>query len=737
MNLEIRYSPPNQSQQVVPVRDRLMIGTLLSNEVVIRATAVEPIHAMIEVLENGVHMLTDLGSHSGVLLNGKRVEVESPLSIGDKITIGDVVIEVCNHQTAVAAAEAAEAAPQFKAAQNDGTKVGAEVTIMSGRPGMAAQNAATPRVEQQAESLHEDSSDHDDAEEADDMAAGDDVKTTVRAAPRGDGRGSDDDGDMLFSPRNAKPSGNVLEVVSYWDDTILDIDLFHPKFKNFDRVLIGQPPKAHFLSGSDNDVKAHELASVTEEGYTLHLMADMSARLRKGGKVLEESGEKTVNMSKHDIAHISQGPLKYFLMFIKPPVLELPRSNTRDPFFVGILAFSILLYMAAIPAIYLSKNPKDDKLDDDIWSIVNAPEKKEAPKPIPKPKVEVAEVKQEPPPKPTPPKPPPKPPTPVPPEAKPKPVETPKQTTPTPPVEKPTQQLAEPKKEQAPPTPTPPQEKPKETGMANTGKKPDFKAPGAQTSAKVGPSGGAQGGDKLRPDAGGQRKGEQKIDLAGAEGGAPNKASGVNLSKLGLGAGKVLSQVGAGAIKTDFKDSAGGAGGGAGSGAKTLGLGGPGTGKTLGVSGTGGAVNNFGGFGGQGSGEGGAGGLGGAGIGKGFGKGEGGAGRANVEVPPGDPVVSGGLTTQEVQAVIRANLNQIRHCYEQLLQRSPNANGKIKVNFIIGADGRVTKSDINSDTIGDAVMAGCVTGKIVRWKFPTPRGGQNVNVNYPFVFNPL
>ncbi len=78
MNLEIRYSPPNQSQQVVPVRDRLMIGSLLSNEVVIRATAVEPIHAMIEVLENGVHMLTDLGSHSGVFLNGKRIEVESP-----------------------------------------------------------------------------------------------------------------------------------------------------------------------------------------------------------------------------------------------------------------------------------------------------------------------------------------------------------------------------------------------------------------------------------------------------------------------------------------------------------------------------------------------------------------------------------------------------------------------------------------------------------------------------------
>ncbi|RZA13838.1 MAG: FHA domain-containing protein, partial [Proteobacteria bacterium] len=73
MNLEIHYTPPNQSRQVVPVRDRLMIGSLLSNEVVIRAPGVEPIHAMIEVLENGIHILTDLGSQSGVYLNGQKV----------------------------------------------------------------------------------------------------------------------------------------------------------------------------------------------------------------------------------------------------------------------------------------------------------------------------------------------------------------------------------------------------------------------------------------------------------------------------------------------------------------------------------------------------------------------------------------------------------------------------------------------------------------------------------------
>ncbi len=728
MNLEIRYSPPNQSQQIVPVRDRLMIGSLLSNEVVIRAPGVEPIHAMIELLENKVPMLTDLGSQSGVLLNGQKVDVEAPIKIGDRITVGNVVIEVHPYEAA--------AAGQFKSAMTDGTRSTGEMPVTRSKVSLTAPPATRLNLESAHDTSHdEDEDDEDDEEHAVDMNDEGNPTRTVRSAGAGAERSSDFD-NQLFSPRNAKPSGNVLEVVAYWDDTVLDVELFHPRFKNYEKATIGSPPHAHFIAGGNSEIKSHTLARASEEGYSLQLLPDMKARLRKGGKVVEESGEKTISLSKHDIAHVTHGAVKYFLMFIKPPVLELPRNSARDPFFIGIMMVSILLYLAAIPTIYLSKNPDDDKNNDDIWSIVSAPEKKEEPKPIPKPKVEVAKVEKEPPPQPTPPKPPPKPPAPVPPEVKPKPVETPKQTKPTPPVEKPTQQLAEQKKE-AVATPKPATPAPtKDAGQVNTGAKPDFKAPGQKTDGKVGPSGGAIGGGKVNPNAGGQRKGDQKTDLAGVEGGAPNKASGVNLSKLGLGAGKVLTQTGAGAIKTDFKDSAGGAGGGSGSAAKTYGLGGPGSGTTLGVAGAGGAVNNFGGFGGNGSGQGGTGGLGGAGLGQGFGKGAG-TGRANVSVPEGDPVVSGGLTTQEVQAVIRANLNQIRHCYEQLLQRAPNANGKIKVNFTIGADGRVTASSINSDTIGDAVMAGCVTGKVQRWKFPNPRGGQSVNVNYPFVFNPL
>src|SRR5690606_7517327 len=109
------------------------------------------------------------------------------LSVGDRITIGDVVIEVMNHQTAAAATS------EFKAAQNEGTRVGGEATVMSGRAGVAT--APPPASVYEAASDHDMESDHGDADEADDMAAGDDVKTTVRAAPRGDGDRGGDDGE--------------------------------------------------------------------------------------------------------------------------------------------------------------------------------------------------------------------------------------------------------------------------------------------------------------------------------------------------------------------------------------------------------------------------------------------------------------------------------------------------------------------------------------------------------------
>ena len=130
-------------------------------------------------------------------------------------------------------------------------------------------------------------------------------------------------------------------------------------------------------------------------------------------------------------------------MYVKPPEVVLPSNKNKDPFMRNIMILAALFYFILTPAIYLSSGVVEDDLEDDIWSIVNVPEKKEPPKPDlpnPKPKQEIAKVKPpEAPPKP--PKPTPKPPKPVPPKQVPKPpkvVEKPKQKQP---VAKPTKTL--------------------------------------------------------------------------------------------------------------------------------------------------------------------------------------------------------------------------------------------------------------------------------------------------------
>ncbi|MCX6118180.1 MAG: AgmX/PglI C-terminal domain-containing protein [Proteobacteria bacterium] len=579
---------------------------------------------------------------------------------------------------------------------------------------------------------------------------------------------------LLFSPRHARPSGDILEVVAYWEDTVLDVDLFHPEFKEFDKVTIGVTPNAHFVAAGEDHFTSHTLARFSSGGgFKLNLLPGMETRLRRGGKVEKIAGQGSVSLDRRDIAHIKYGPIRYFLLFVRPPEMDFKASGTRDPVLVWFMTVAMLFYFVVTPALWLSKPPKHNDEAPDIFATVEAPIEQKKPEPEKKPKEEPkkpevkVEEKKEPPKAPKPP-PPPKP-VPVKPA---KPVEKEKVEQPKPvekPVEKPQpQQAVQPK----PPEPKPkapdvkagpvdkPQDKPAgdpaklnklsaaaSAGMESTGaKKPDFKYAGQQTNKPLGAAGGPKGGGNNQ--TGGAIKGKENFSVQGVEGVNNNKASGVNLGKLGLGVGQVLNKNAPGAIKTNFQSSAGGAGGGAGSGAKTYGMGGVGGGKSLGLAGAGGAANNFGsGSGGDGSGQGGTGGFGGSGGGPGFGSGgpgngaggggKGGHGRANIALPAGDLGVEGGLTAQEIMNVIRAHLNEIRHCYEQLLQRSPSASGKIAVEFIVAVSGGVSTVKVTDSTLNDSKMRGCVTGRINQWSFPKPRGGQPVTVNYPFVFNPM
>lgn len=721
MSLELRFTVTGEAERSVGLdQPPIKIGSLLSNQVVLRALGVDPIHALIEQIDGGAYVITDLGSATGVRVNGRVVDVESPIKVGDIISIGSVDLIVSERQSAATALGAPAAA---SVVSSDRAAVGADSTAST----LAPQSPAAVLVE--------------------------------GAAVAGAANGNERKKDLLFSPRNARPSGDVLEVVAYWGDTVLEVELFHPTYKGFQSVTIGDPSKTHLLAAGREHIDSHTLASFTSDGgFDIHLRDGMQARLRKNGKVEKATNESSIGLGSRDIAQIKYGAVSYFLMFVRPPSLNLPKEGTRDTLFLGLMAVAALFYLILVPiAILHDPEPVKQTKEDDPWLVVETPkekapeERKKPPEPK-KPEQKVVEKK-------TPPKTPPKPEKP--PQVKPVPVVEKEKPKPVKPVEKPiekpvkpTQVLVEQKPQESKPagpaTPNPSNEKPgpvsklSSVGMPSTGAKtPDFKLAGPSLpNTALGKAGGPQGSGMNQ--VGGAIKGTGRADFKGVEGVNNNKASGVNLSKLGLGVGKVLNKSAAGAISTNFSSSAGGAGGGMGSAAKTYGMGGVGSGKSLGLAGSGGAVNNFGsGSGGFLSGQGGLGGGGGSGLagafggGGGGGGGQGGRGRANVTVPPGDPVVSGGLTAQEIMAVIRANLNQIRHCYEQLLQRSPNASGKLSVSFVIGLNGRVQSTSVTDSSISDSVMRGCVTGKVARWEFPKPRGGSPVTVNYPFVFNPL
>lgn len=781
--LQIRYKVGDSSDQFVSFEEApIVIGTLLSNRVVLRTTNVDPIHALIESNEAGDYTITDLGSQSGVFVNGQRISIVKPLQTGDQIRIGAIDLFVEEFvpvvqsipkppipirpepkpvdPATVPVASARDNATQINSSKLDPSAVKSKVESklfgsLSARTGVSERDSKSKQEEESSEepvrssksrspftqaprmdSLGDDSTEFEEDERT---SVSEEKKKAIARRSEESQRYSREAvlaKSVLFSPKKARPTGHVLEVVSFWDHTIVDVNMFHPSLKNFDKVTLGYSEKAHFLAADENAPEISLFASVGNDSYGLRLIEGMTAKIRKDGEVQSVKGPAKIKLDRRDLAHVQYGPLQYFFVFVQPPMLDMPKERRRDPLFSFLITASLLFYAFLIPALWLATPKPEKNQEDDIWALVQLPKKEEKPE-VPKtPPVKVVEVEK-------------KPEVPVPPKPQPKPVkvakpvevekpkqtkavETPKDVTkPSTENTKKAEQVADKVKEAQQAAG---ENKTKEQGMASTGaKSPDFKKAGPKTPDNSQKTGGNVGSGMGQ--TGGARKGDKSISEKGVEGVNNNKPSGVNLSKLGLGVGKILDKTAPGAIQTNFKSSAGGAGGGSGSASRTYGLGGMGSSASLGISGSGSAVNQFGsGAGGYGSGEGGTGGLGGAGLGKGFGSG--GRGRANVSVPSQGPAVSEGLSRQEVLAVIRANLNQIRYCYERLLQSQPNASGRVAVSFVISASGGVSSSSITDSEISDSAMQSCITGKIARWKFPEPKGATSVTVNYPFTFTP-
>ena len=169
-------------------------------------------------------------------------------------------------------------------------------------------------------------------------------------------------------------------------------------------------------------------------------------------------------------------------------------------------------------------------------------------------------------------------------------------------------------------------------------------------------------------------------------------------------------------------------------------------GNILGASGSGTAFG-LGGMSGRGFGMGSGGGGGAYGGGGGFGHGGkraygrkgmrvkgGGRRKKSVRIRPGRLYLQGSLTRAQIARVVRMYWFQIKYCYEKELRKTPKLSGKIVIRWIISGTGHVQTANVIQTTMNNESVENCIVRRIVRWKFPTPKGGGVVVVNYPFLF---
>ncbi len=97
------------------------------------------------------------------------------------------------------------------------------------------------------------------------------------------------------------------------------------------------------------------------------------------------------------------------------------------------------------------------------------------------------------------------------------------------------------------------------------------------------------------------------------------------------------------------------------------------------------------------------------------------------------PEIEGGQLDEEVvRKIAQNNQASLKYCFQKAQMRNPNLQGKIVVEIVVGADGKVSNVSVKDSTIDDHEMVGCVLRMIRRWRFPAPGG--EVTIIFPLVF---
>ncbi len=144
-----------------------------------------------------------------------------------------------------------------------------------------------------------------------------------------------------------------------------------------------------------------------------------------------------------------------------------------------------------------------------------------------------------------------------------------------------------------------------------------------------------------------------------------------------------------------------------------------------------------GGLGLVGSGGGGGGVAEGASIGLGQGYGTFSRGHRVPKVAVGRVRASRGIDGDIIRRIIRAHINEVRRCYNLVLEARPNARADVKLALSIGPNGKVLTVDSGSSRGLSKSGHQCIEGAVRRWKFPKPREGAQVDAKGTLTLRPL
>lgn len=708
------------------VKDKIVLGRILSADLRIDDPRVSRIHALIET-KGDVILVTDLASSHGTFINGKKV-VESKVQFGDTIKVGFIEIKLERGSGKTPGNAPTQSIVSFEGTQvkdTDSTQLNIDRSqLESDRRGsdrrkkdafpeekrLEERRSGDRRIDQrQADRRQEETSDSLDAEterrskedrrkplqedrRVEERRKGErrvfDITSLERRIEDRRDRKSDDDmlPEELEKAFETPKHARELEVTALWGDQILDISNYSDECV----LSIGESPRNDYIIPSVGIPDEFPLLSIQEDGSSrLAFTTEMTGTIRArdkiysikdlvGEKFVRKEGEHYVlPLKQDDFAKIAVGTVNFFILYVKPaPRILPPPIFEQDALLMRTTIGSVLLFVALL--VGLSFVPKPIPV-----TIEQIPER--FAKVIIKKKPDISKLgliaKGE--------------------ESK-QGGSVAGEGGPAIGPEGEAGRKDLPRKEEKAQTILP-KSKPKENTTpspvtSKTANPSKAKAPEKKSIKSVG---------LLKSISNGSIQKEFNNLINAGEG--PEGPGGFDdFGKAIRGArGKSIEETGgAGGMGLKGVDAGGGG--------KTVGIDGPST-KGLGR-----------GYRGDGIGEG----ISGPGR---FGL----KGEHAISIISENVQVLSGLSKDLINAVVQRHRAEIRACYDSALQRNPKLSGKIVMSFSIQPNGIVSTVGVKESTIGDAGLESCIGSRIKSWVFPKPEAPVVTEVAaYPFYLNP-